>query len=75
MRVVDGRAVMDPPKPPARSATRSWWPAGTSSTSTCGRAWQDYFDWRRDPDRETRALVRKLERLGHHVTLAKADAA
>lgn len=30
---------------------------------------------RRDPDRETRALVRKLERLGHQVTLAKADAA
>ena len=35
----------------------------------------DYFDRRRDPDRETRALVRKLERLGHTVTLAKADAA
>lgn len=35
----------------------------------------DYFDRRRDPDRETRALVRKLERTGHHVTLAKADAA
>jgi hypothetical protein len=35
----------------------------------------DYFDRRRDPDRETRALVRKLERLGHHVTLDKADAA
>jgi transposase len=35
----------------------------------------DYFDRRRDPDRETRALVRKLERMGHHVTLAKADAA
>jgi transposase len=35
----------------------------------------DYFDRRRDPKRETRALVRKLERLGHHVTLTKADAA
>ncbi len=35
----------------------------------------DYFDRRRDPDRETRALVRKLEGLGHTVTLAKADAA
>ncbi len=35
----------------------------------------DYFDRRRDPDRETRALVRKLERLGHRVILAKADAA
>ncbi len=35
----------------------------------------DYFDRRRDADRETRALVRKLERLGHHVTLAKADVA
>lgn len=35
----------------------------------------DYFDRRRDPDRETRALVAKLERLGHTVTLAKADAA
>jgi transposase len=32
----------------------------------------DYFDRRRDPDRETRALVRKLERLGHTVTLEKA---
>jgi transposase len=35
----------------------------------------DYFDRRRDPERETRALVRKLERLGHTVTLTKADAA
>jgi transposase len=35
----------------------------------------DYFDRRRDPQRETRALVRKLERLGHTVTLTKADAA
>lgn len=35
----------------------------------------DYFDRRRDPERETRALVRKLERLGHTVTLTQADAA
>lgn len=35
----------------------------------------DYFDRRRDPDRETRALVRKLERMGHHVTLTQAHAA
>jgi len=32
----------------------------------------DYFDRRRDPERETRALVRKLQRLGHTVTLADA---
>lgn len=35
----------------------------------------DYFDRRRDPERETRALIRKLERMGHTVTLTKADAA
>jgi hypothetical protein len=34
-----------------------------------------YFDRRRDPDRETRALVRKLERMGHYVTLTLGDAA
>lgn len=33
----------------------------------------DYFT-RRDPERATRRLVRQLERLGHHVTLAKAAA-
>jgi transposase len=35
----------------------------------------DYFDRRRDPQRETRALVRKLERLGHRVTLEQPHAA
>jgi transposase len=29
----------------------------------------DYFQHRRDPARETRRLLRQLERLGHHVTL------
>jgi transposase len=35
----------------------------------------DYYDRRRDPERETRALVRKLERMGHTVTLTTAAAA
>lgn len=34
----------------------------------------DYFT-ARDPDRQTRRLVRQLERLGHHVTLAEGAAA
>jgi transposase len=34
----------------------------------------DYFT-RRDPERQTRRLVKQLERLGHHVTLAEGVAA
>jgi hypothetical protein len=36
---------------------------------------EDYFDRRRDPEREARALVRKLEQLGHRVTIEPANAA
>jgi transposase len=36
---------------------------------------EDYFDRRRDHEREARALVRKLERLGHRVTIEPANAA
>ena len=35
----------------------------------------DYFQKRHDPERETRRLVRQLERLGHRVTLASAPTA
>jgi transposase len=34
----------------------------------------DYFT-NRDPERQTRRLVKQLERLGHHVTLTEAAAA
>ena len=34
----------------------------------------DYFT-RRDPERQTKRLIRQLERLGHNVTLTTADAA
>ena len=34
----------------------------------------DYFV-NRDPERQTKRLVRQLERLGHHVTLAEGAAA
>jgi transposase len=34
----------------------------------------DYFT-NRDPERQTRRLVKQLERLGHHVTLAEGAAA
>jgi transposase len=34
----------------------------------------DYFT-NRDPERQTRRLVKQLERLGHHVTLQEAAAA
>jgi hypothetical protein len=34
----------------------------------------DYFI-NRDPERQTRRLVKQLERLGHHVTLAEGAAA
>jgi len=30
----------------------------------------DYFDGRRDPEREARRLVQRLEALGHAVTIA-----
>ena len=32
----------------------------------------DYFERRRDPDRETKRLVAQLQRLGHNVTLGPA---
>jgi hypothetical protein len=34
----------------------------------------DYFT-NRDPERQTRRLVKQLERLGHHVTLTERAAA
>jgi hypothetical protein len=34
----------------------------------------DYYDRRRDPEREARRLVHKLEALGHTVTLATTTA-
>jgi transposase len=34
----------------------------------------DYFT-NRDPERQTRRLVKQLERLGHHVTLTEGAAA
>jgi hypothetical protein len=33
----------------------------------------DYFERRRDPDRETKRLVAQLQRLGHNVTLELAS--
>ena len=33
----------------------------------------DYFERRRDPEREAKRLVAQLHRLGHNVTLGPAD--